>query len=125
MIILRYLKLKSLTLLVDISIKIVLKYIDIFTTPVKAHLINDCISRGNFPNILKIDKIVLVYRSSPQTDIDYYRQVSVLNVFSKFYEKILFKSLYAITNVQFFLLKDPILQLRVWNVFIVYKYILR
>ena len=60
-----------------------------------SRLYNDCIHRGEFPNLFKKGKITPVYKKGNRECIDNYRPVSILPVFGKVFEKILYKRLYS------------------------------
>lgn len=53
-------------------------------------LVNNCIETCSFPDCLKTAKVVPIYKSGLKTTITNYRPVSVLNVASKPFEKILY-----------------------------------
>ncbi len=58
--------------------------------PILANLINHSISEGIFPDSLKIAKILPIFKSGDKTLISNYRPISLLNTFSKIYEKVIF-----------------------------------
>ena len=76
----------------DISTKIVVKYISKLA-PVITILINDCIKKNDFPDILKTSKIIPIFKNGNATNVDNYRGISILIVFAKIFEKIIFKEL--------------------------------
>ena len=53
-------------------------------------VINASFKLGMFPNILKIAKIILIYKSGDKQIVNNYRPISLLSPFSKIYEKIIF-----------------------------------
>jgi len=63
--------------------------------PVLVHLYNECIKTGVYPNILKIAQIVSLHKSGPKTQCHNYRPISLLNSFSKVFEKCLHKQFYT------------------------------
>ncbi len=73
----------------EISTKIIVKYIDKLA-PALTTLINDCIERNTFPDILKTAKIIPIFKGGDETDIDNYRGIAILIVFAKIFEIILF-----------------------------------
>lgn len=102
------------------------KFVQFFAeklTPIIMNLINECISQGKFPNILKIGKVVPVFKSGSDNEIKNYRPITILNVFLKKFEKYLHESLRnhlntknILSKYQFgFLSINQIRRVRVWN----------
>ena len=58
-----------------------------------AALINHSISSGIFPDMLKIAKVIPIYKNGDKTLVSNYRPISLLSTFSKVYEKIFLKRL--------------------------------
>lgn len=56
-----------------------------------AHCINLSISMGNFPTILKKATVVPIFKKDDVHDITNYRPISILSIFSKVFEKIVFE----------------------------------
>ena len=63
-----------------------------------AYLINCSINKGIFPDELKIAKVIPIYKSGDKTSIENYRPISVLSIFSKFFEKIMYNHLINFVN---------------------------
>lgn len=63
-------------------------------------LVNHCIEDCTFPDVLKQAKVIPIYKSGKKTLLKNYRPVSVLNVLSKPFEKILCEQIqvYCTTN---------------------------
>ena len=53
-------------------------------------LINMSITQGNFPNELKIARVIPLYKGEDTQLIENYRPISVLPYFSKIFEKVMF-----------------------------------
>ena len=51
-------------------------------------------STGRFPDLLKIAKVVPIYKSKDKKDLTNYRPISLLPIFSKIFEKVVHKRLY-------------------------------
>lgn len=70
-----------------------LKKIKHIIVPYITNLINNCIRDSIFPSELKHAKVTPVFKDGEKTDVNNYRPISVLSVFSKIYEKILYQRL--------------------------------
>ena len=57
------------------------------------HIINQSLSQGVFPQELKIAKVIPIYKDGDVTLMSNYRPISVLSVFSKIFERIMYKRL--------------------------------
>lgn len=57
------------------------------------YLFNMSISQGHFPNILKEAIVIPVYKKGSTTEIENYRQISMLSVLSKVFERIIYNRL--------------------------------
>ena len=77
-----------------------------------AFIFNNCISTGAVPIELKMAKVIPVFKGGNNLDVNIYRPISVLPVFSKVFEKAIFNRLYnfffipmsfMIVNLVFFL----------------------
>ena len=58
--------------------------------PFLIKVINASFELGMFPNILKIAKVIPIYKSGDKQIINNYRPISLLSSFSKIYEKLIF-----------------------------------
>ena len=61
--------------------------------PYLQKLINQTFSRGEFPDLLKIAKVIPLLKSGSKTGVDNYRSISSLPVLSKVLEKMLYNRL--------------------------------
>ena len=52
-------------------------------------LFNQSIQQGKFPHILKEATVVPIYKKGSKTDLNNYRPISLLNIFSKLFEKLM------------------------------------
>jgi len=59
-----------------------------------SHICNRMLSTGTFPDRLKYSEIKPMYKKGNKTQITNYRPISLLPVFSKIFEKVLYKRLY-------------------------------
>ena len=78
----------------DISVKI-LKRIAIHISTHLSDFINYFMQLGIFPNLLKIGKISPIFKNGDTQIFDNYRPISVLPIFGKIFEKILYHRLYS------------------------------
>ena len=62
------------------------------------HLINNCINKGIFPSILKIAKVISIYKSGEKDLVSNYRPISILPYFSKIFEKIIKENIVNFLN---------------------------
>ena len=60
-----------------------------FTTAL-AKVINKSFQQGVFPDQMKIARVIPLHKSGPETDVNNYRPISLLNSFSKIYEKLMY-----------------------------------
>ena len=72
-----------------ISTKLLKDTIDCITLPL-THIINRSLNSGIFPSQMKTAKVIPVFKSTDQTNINNYRPISLLPAFSKLLEKIMF-----------------------------------
>ena len=56
-------------------------------------LINHSFSVGNFPDELKLAKVIPIYKSGSSMELHNYRPITVLNTCSKIYETIMYNKL--------------------------------
>ena len=76
-----------------LSPKLIKNFRDELSMPLSV-VINKTIQAGHFPDSLKISKISAIYkRSGDKCDPNNYRPISILPVFSKFCERIIYKIL--------------------------------
>jgi len=72
--------------------KLVIDAANIISRPLE-HIINCSLSQGKFPNPLKYAKITPVYKKGSALDVNNYRPISILPIFSKIVESIVKKQL--------------------------------
>ena len=58
-------------------------------------LVNQSFLTGIFPHKLKVAKVVSIYKKSDPQDVSNYRPISLLPIFSKLYEKLMYTRLYS------------------------------
>ena len=62
-------------------------------TPSITHIVNKSIELGQFPNDLKIARVIPLYKKGSKQDLGNYRPVSILSSLSKIIEKIIFEQI--------------------------------
>jgi len=72
----------------EISVMLLKDIIECVAQPM-ADILNLCISRGIFPDNMKIAKVCPVFKSSDKREFSNYRPISILPSFSKIFEKII------------------------------------
>ena len=72
----------------DIPVHVYKSTSDIIS-PVLKDLINESVLKGIFPNILKIAKVVPLYKCGSKKQIKNYRPISILPILSKIFEKVM------------------------------------
>lgn len=82
------LNLKNTEDLWGLSVRSISSAIFIIASPL-AYLFNLCIEQGVFPDLMKMSKVVPIFKSGNKTDPSNFRPVSVLPIFSKIFEKIM------------------------------------
>ena len=91
----------------DISINLVKKSSRIIS-PILVYFFNQFMNQGIFPNELKIGRITPIYKKGDKRHLENYRPVSILPIFGKIFEKVIYSRLYSflstncvISNTQF------------------------
>ena len=72
----------------DIPVHIYKNIADIIAPLLKV-LINESIQSGNFPDILKIARVIPLHKSGSKKEVNNYRPISILPVISKIFEKVM------------------------------------
>ena len=67
----------------------ILKMIADLISPVLSKLFNQSVDSGTFPELLKLAKIIPIYKTGPKTDINNYRPIALLPTISKIFEKLI------------------------------------
>ena len=57
-------------------------------------IINQCLDKGCFPNLLKISRIKPLFKKNDKCLLDNYRPISLLPSISKIFEKVIYKQIY-------------------------------
>lgn len=83
----------------EISSKLLKSTITLIAEPLK-HAINKSLETGIFPDKLKIARVIPIHKSKDQTELTNYRPISLLSVFSKVYEKVMYNKISSFMNSQ-------------------------
>ena len=75
-----------------------LKVASLVITPYLMHLFNRCFNNGLFPGVLKVSKVISIYKSGDKTKVNNYRPISLLPSLSKVMEKLLVVRLTSFLN---------------------------
>ena len=60
-------------------------------TNVLTSTINMSLEQGIFPTALKLAKVIPIFKTGKRNDISNYRPISLLSIFSKIYEKVMYR----------------------------------
>lgn len=74
------------------SVQVIHHIIDLIA-PYLALIYNCCIAEGVFPNLMKLSKVIPLFKSGDLSDLTNFRPISVLPVLSKVFEKLMLKDL--------------------------------
>ena len=77
----------------SIPIKLLKLIPDLILVPL-CEIINNSFTTGVFPNLLKISKVTPIHKEGPTDDVNNYRPISLLSIFDKIIEKVMYKRLY-------------------------------
>ena len=72
----------------------VLKYVSDIVSPILCDIINKSISIGCFPDILKIARVTPLFKEGNTEEVNNYRPISNLPLFSKIFERVFYDQLY-------------------------------
>ena len=76
----------------EIPVSLIKTHTHQLTVPI-AILFNESITNGKFPQFLKHANVIPIYKKGQQENINNYRPISLLNIFSKIFEKLMKKNL--------------------------------
>ena len=71
-----------------------IEYSKSIISPIISDLFNLCVNKVVFPNCLKIDEIILIYKKGDINKATNYRPIALLSQFNKLMKKIIFSPLY-------------------------------
>ena len=76
-----------------------LKVLDPYISVTLSSLINESFETSTFPDTLKIAKVIPVFKNGLSTKTSNYRPISLLSIFSKIFEKVMYQRLYKFLEV--------------------------
>ena len=88
----------------DFSTLIIKENAHLIAAPI-VQLFNQSVSQGTFPNVLKAARIIPIFKKGSKTDSSNYRPISLLNIFSKIFEKIM--KIYLVNFLNEFRIINP------------------
>lgn len=74
---------------------LVLKHVCSKIAFILSYIINLCLEQGVFPSLLKTTIIKPLYKKEDKLNIKNYRPIALIPIFSKIFEKVLYKNLYS------------------------------
>lgn len=77
----------------EVNIKVIKYAADILSVPL-SHIINLCISKGIFPDKLKVANIIPIHKKGDKKNMRNYRPIALLSAFAKIFEKIIYDRFY-------------------------------
>ena len=78
-------------------------------------LINISVESGIYPDKLKHAKVIPIFKSDDETDPSNYRPISLLSIFNRIYEKVMYKS--KISKMSKISLRNTIIYMKINMVF--------
>ena len=72
-----------------------LNILKVHIAPILSCLVNESLLCGIFPKKIKLAKVTPVFKKGSTQNRDNYRPISVLSVFNKIFDKVMYKRLYA------------------------------
>ena len=76
-----------------------LKMIAHSISPALTILINESFIKGIFPYKLKVAKVIALHKKGATNNVSNYRPISLLSIFSKIFEKVMYKRLYTFLEI--------------------------
>ena len=72
----------------------VVKILEPILSPLLAVIVNKSIDTSYFPNYLKTARVIPIYKSGDKSEVTNYRPISILPLFSKILERLVYNQLY-------------------------------
>lgn len=80
-----------------VLIKVIKGVCEVIAAPLAA-IINKSIQCGVFPNCLKLAIVIPIFKKGDETSIENYRPISLLSIFSKIFERVMYNNIVSFTN---------------------------
>ena len=77
-----------------------LKYSSTIISDILAKIVNLSVTSGNYPSKLKKAKVIPVFKTEDETDANNYRPISLLSIFDRIFEKVMYKRMMHFINVK-------------------------
>ena len=68
-----------------------LKYSSTIISDILAKIVNLSVTSGSYPSKLKKAKVIPVFKTEDETDANNYRPISLLSIFDRIFEKVMYK----------------------------------
>lgn len=81
-----------------LSVKTISSIIDV-VAPFLADIFNLCIESGTFPDLMKLSKVIPLFKAGDRENSNDYRPISILPVFSKIFEKVMLNQMLSHFNI--------------------------
>ena len=73
----------------------IIKAIKHIISSILSHVINKSLQQGYFPSSLKLARVIPLHKGGRKDDINNYRPISILPIFSKIFERVVYNQLYG------------------------------
>ena len=77
-----------------------LKYSSTTISDILAKIVNLSVTSGSYPSKLKKAKVIPVFKTEDETDANNYRPISLLSIFDRIFEKVMYKRMMHFINVK-------------------------
>ena len=77
-----------------------LKYSSTIISDILAKIVNLSVRSGSYPSKLKKAKVIPVFKTEDETDANNYRPISLLSIFDRIFEKVMYKRMMHFINVK-------------------------
>ena len=71
------------------------KVVSAYLLPVLLYLVNLSMRKGDFPRALKQAKVIVLHKGGDKNELSNYRPISILPLFSKIFEKVIYSQVYS------------------------------
>ena len=77
-----------------------MKYSSTIINDILAKIVNLSVTSGSDPSKLKKAKVIPVFKTEDETDANNYRPISLLSIFNRVFEKVMYKRMMHFINVK-------------------------